>query len=127
MYSKDYSTSHGRDSAQLQLIEVVGTAHADLQCRGCHSARTHSGAGAAHCNGCKEGEFLEAGDDALGLGKCATCPVGRWSSPGAVGLGSCQERLPCASVDIVDSYSPCENNKRYKQQAWREPIICNKD
>jgi hypothetical protein len=45
-YNKDYGTTVGRDSARLQLIEVVGTSHADIQCRGCHSARTHSGAGA---------------------------------------------------------------------------------
>jgi len=33
--------------------------------------------------------------------------------------------MGCNAKDIVDSYTPCKNNKRYRQQAWREPITCD--
>eukprot|EP00913_Durusdinium_trenchii_P013625 g12794.t1 len=46
----DYSDASGTDRAQLQLVQVVGTAFADLECFHCHGSGTHSAGGAEHCN-----------------------------------------------------------------------------
>merc|ERR1712194_632504 len=54
VYSKDYSRTGGKDKAKIQLLEVVGTEFADLECRSCRGARGH---GAAACAVCARDEY----------------------------------------------------------------------
>merc|ERR1719181_1474493 len=87
IYSKDYSGTSGKDKAKIQLLEVVGTEFADLQCRSCRGARGH---GAAACAVCAKDEYLEVTEEASAgtaseqLNRCHRCPLGHWALPSSV-------------------------------------------
>lgn len=125
-YSKDYSVTGGEDLAKIQIIELVGTSHADLACRSCHSDHTYSGAGAAHCNACGHGEYLALGVDAdRNFAECNVCPAGRWSPLGSVGNAACRETGPCGAENIEETYTQCRSDSRYQRRSWKEPLTCN--
>lgn len=122
-YVKDYSDASGTDRAQLQLVQVVGTAFADLECFHCHGSGTHSAGGAEHCNACGRNEYLAAG--ASDLAKCNPCPVGRWSTPGAVGLGACHRLVNCTERDVEVFLTKCVKGKQQQKRSWLQPIRCD--
>lgn len=136
IYSKDYSTTVGDDRAKLELLEVTGTAHADLECRSCRGASGHGDRG---CEACGRDSYLEvrvAGNTTA----CRPCPAELWSVPGSVGIQSCHARRACMQQDMERSYSAfeiingsrqavrgesCRRNQALVSYSWRRPTTCD--
>ncbi|CAE8721520.1 unnamed protein product [Polarella glacialis] len=125
-YAKDYSGYEGADRAQLELIEVEGTSHADVECLACHSSHSHSAGGAEHCNACGSGEYLDDNSTAGGnMAKCKPCPAGRWAPAGSIGSASCMVRNQCTVDDVHVEFSPCRAMARHRAKRWRQPESCD--
>lgn len=136
IYSKDFSGTVGEDRARLQLLEIVGSQYADLECRDC--GRAH---GVQGCAACARDEYLSntssTGDGAV----CLPCPVGYWSPAGSVALASCLRRRPCEERDFMLTYSAfemesngsrtvvvgetCRRGETLVRSQWRQPSVCD--
>ncbi|CAE7446020.1 Elapor1 [Symbiodinium necroappetens] len=123
-YAKDYSGYTGMDRAQLQLVQVVGTQYADLECFHCHGSGMHSIGGADHCNACLRNQYLSAGRSAS-LARCQPCPAGKWSVPGSVSAASCVTAEKCTSESFKVALSPCQSGRQHQVRSWILPVICD--
>ncbi|CAE7838241.1 elapor2 [Symbiodinium sp. CCMP2592] len=123
-YAKDYSGYTGMDRAQLQLVQVVGTQYADLECFHCHGSGMHSIGGADHCNACLRNQYLSAGRSAS-LARCQPCPAGKWSVPGSVSAASCVTAEKCTSESVKVALSPCQGGRQHQVRSWILPVICD--
>ncbi|CAK0847222.1 unnamed protein product [Prorocentrum cordatum] len=116
VYSKDYSGSAGHDAAKLQLLEVVGSAYADTECRSCEGVAVHGTDD--RCLTCGWGQYMDAGTSS-----CQKCPVGRWSPPGSEGWSSCRLSRPCTIWDYEKTFSSFDIDRRGKRRpVWTGPI-----
>ncbi|CAE7565238.1 elapor2, partial [Symbiodinium sp. CCMP2456] len=120
----DYSGYTGMDRAQLQLVQVVGTQYADLECFHCHGSGMHSIGGADHCNACQRNQYLSAGRSAS-LARCQPCPTGKWSVPGSVSAASCVTAEKCTSESVKVALSPCQGGRQHQVRSWILPVICD--
>jgi len=127
-YAKDWSYSHGDDRAQIEFLEVVGTAHADLECLPCHSRDAHSTKGASQCTFCLRNHFLDslsATERNFNRSACRECPTGTWAPSGSIGNSSCRVQEPCRQEDVEVDAAVCINNQQVQTWRWREPRICS--
>lgn len=117
IYVKDYGVSGGEDRARLQMLEVVGTEHADLTCTSCHMA-------SGRCDACAPGEYLEASGEAV----CRACPEGRWSLSGTIRQSDCMQKPACTAWDYHTSFTILGTGQPCKAQVvarWVDPITCD--
>jgi hypothetical protein len=119
-YEKDAKGDYGADKAFLEIVEVYGTQHSDRNCESCYLGFSNK------CRIC--GRNTYADDKALGFevsSVCASCPEGRYSPEGAVGLNECLKKPACTEDDLVPTKTDCDTDSHTTEYEWTKPQICS--
>lgn len=124
-YKKDFGTSSGEDRARLQLLEISGTAHSDLECRSCSLL---SSPGSQRCLSCGRDQYAEAGAQGV---RCLHCPAGSWAPAASIGSEACRPRRACTEQDVKVEYRAaqgmCMENKTRVRARFRQPRVCSSE
>uniref|UniRef100_H3GKJ8 MRH domain-containing protein n=1 Tax=Phytophthora ramorum TaxID=164328 RepID=H3GKJ8_PHYRM len=122
-YMKDYAGDAGEDKAYLKVIELVGTAWADLHCHTCGGDMTNSGG--SLCAFCGPNEYAAAKSDSELDFTCYSCPPNTYAPKGSIGISSCVEQRACTMDDVDETYTACKNGARDVTYSWSQPQTCD--
>ncbi|RLN37478.1 hypothetical protein BBJ28_00024720, partial [Nothophytophthora sp. Chile5] len=122
-YMKDYAGDAGEDKAFIKVIEVVGTAFADLHCHTCGGDMTMTGG--SLCAFCGPNEYSAAKSDSELDFTCYACPPNTFAPKGSIGAASCVEQRACSTDDVVETYTACQDGSRDVSYSWSQPQTCD--
>ncbi|KAG7394847.1 hypothetical protein PHYBOEH_004613 [Phytophthora boehmeriae] len=122
-YMKDYAGDAGEDKAYIKVIEIVGTAFADLHCHSCGGDMTMTGG--SLCAFCGPNEYAAAKSDSELDFTCYACPVNSYAPKGSIGIDSCVEQRACTMDDVEETYTACKKDARNVKYSWSQPQTCD--
>ncbi|KAG2531265.1 hypothetical protein BBO99_00001632 [Phytophthora kernoviae] len=122
-YMKDYAGDAGEDKAYIKVIEIVGTAFADLHCHTCGGDMTMTGG--SLCAFCGPNEYAAAKSDSELDFTCYACPANSYAPKGSIGIDSCVEQRACTMDDVEETYTACKKDARNVKYSWSQPQSCD--
>jgi hypothetical protein len=118
-YEKDEKGDYGADKAFIEIVEVYGTKHSDRNCESCYLGFSNK------CRVCERDHYAD--DKQMGFevsNLCASCPEGRFSADGAVGVNECLQKQDCTEDDLVPTKTECGTDTHTTDYEWIQPQIC---